>query len=164
MKSVNQWFADYGESHQNPINKLIHWICIPLIMMTTIGLFWAIPVDRLPFMPEATKFQGVQLLNIGSLFMIFALLFYVRLSIPLAIGMFFVASSMTLVVFKIDQLYGHSVLALSMLGVFAACWVVQLIGHNIEGKKPSFFKDLQFLLIGPLWLLGFIYRKLGLSY
>jgi uncharacterized membrane protein YGL010W len=42
--------------------------------------------------------------------------------------------------------------------------VGQFIGHKIEGKKPSFFKDILFLLIGPLWLLSFIYKKVGISY
>jgi uncharacterized membrane protein YGL010W len=48
------------------------------------------------------------------------------------------------------------------LGLFAAAWVGQFKGHQIEGKKPSFLKDLQFLLVGPAWLLHFVYRKAGL--
>ena len=43
-------------------------------------------------------------------------------------------------------------------------WIGQFIGHKIEGEKPSFFEDLQFLLIGPAWLLGAIYQKLGIRY
>ena len=50
------------------------------------------------------------------------------------------------------------------LGIFVVAWIFQFIGHKIEGKKPSFFKDLQFLMIGPAWLLGFVYRKIGLKY
>jgi uncharacterized membrane protein YGL010W len=34
----------------------------------------------------------------------------------------------------------------------------------LEGKRPSFFKDVQFLLIGPLWLVAALYRRLGISY
>jgi uncharacterized membrane protein YGL010W len=48
------------------------------------------------------------------------------------------------------------------LGLFAVAWVGQFVGHQIEGKKPSFLKDLQFLLVGPAWLLHFVYRKVGL--
>jgi uncharacterized membrane protein YGL010W len=48
--------------------------------------------------------------------------------------------------------------------VFVIAWIGQFIGHSIEGKRPSFFKDLQFLLIGPLWLLSFVYRRLGIRY
>jgi uncharacterized membrane protein YGL010W len=48
--------------------------------------------------------------------------------------------------------------------IFTGAWIGQFVGHKIEGKKPSFFKDLQFLLIGPAWLLSFIYRKIGITY
>ena len=50
------------------------------------------------------------------------------------------------------------------LGIFGLAWIGQFIGHKVEGKKPSFFQDLQFLLISPLWLLGFIYRRVGIRY
>jgi uncharacterized membrane protein YGL010W len=46
------------------------------------------------------------------------------------------------------------------LFVFVLAWIGQFIGHKIEGKKPSFIKDIQFLLIGPIWLLSDIYNKL----
>jgi len=55
-------------------------------------------------------------------------------------------------------------LALVSLGIFVIAWIGQFIGHKIEGKKPSFLEDLQFLLIGPAWLLHFIYKKLGIVY
>lgn len=48
--------------------------------------------------------------------------------------------------------------------VFVIAWIGQFVGHQIEGKKPSFFKDLQFLLIGPLWLLAFVYRHFNWAY
>ena len=46
--------------------------------------------------------------------------------------------------------------------LFVLAWVGQFIGHKIEGKKPSFFEDLQFLLVGPVWLLRFVYERMGL--
>ena len=42
-KSVHEWLDEYGKSHQNPINKRIHWICVPLIMLSLIGLLSSIP-------------------------------------------------------------------------------------------------------------------------
>jgi uncharacterized membrane protein YGL010W len=50
------------------------------------------------------------------------------------------------------------------LALFVAAWIGQFIGHRYEGQRPSFFKDIQFLMIGPLWLLSFIYRKLRIPY
>ena len=48
------------------------------------------------------------------------------------------------------------------LSIFIIAWIGQFIGHKIEGMKPSFLKDIQFLLIGPAWLLSFIYKKLNI--
>jgi uncharacterized membrane protein YGL010W len=48
--------------------------------------------------------------------------------------------------------------------IFVVAWIGQFYGHKVEGKKPSFLKDIQFLLIGPAWLMHFIYRKLGIPY
>ena len=48
--------------------------------------------------------------------------------------------------------------------VFIVAWIGQFIGHAIEGRKPSFFEDVKFLLVGPAWLLHFIYRRAGIPY
>ena len=58
------------------------------------------------------------------------------------------------------EIIDPSIWKLSML-IFIFAWIGQFIGHKIEGQKPSFFEDIQFLLIGPAWLLSFIYKKLG---
>ena len=48
--------------------------------------------------------------------------------------------------------------------IFVVAWIGQFVGHKIEGKKPSFFEDLRFLLIGPLFVLSFLYRRLNFGY
>jgi uncharacterized membrane protein YGL010W len=50
------------------------------------------------------------------------------------------------------------------VAIFIIAWIGQFYGHNIEGKKPSFLKDIQFLLIGPMWLMSFIYKKWGINF
>ncbi|MBK7871358.1 MAG: DUF962 domain-containing protein [Saprospiraceae bacterium] len=152
-----QWFLDkYGESHQNATNKLIHWVCVPSIMFSLLGLIYAIPfpVERSLFM------------NWAAVFLVFALLFYLRLSIPMFLGFIVVVGLMLLGNNAIFEAVGRNggQLALISLIIFAVAWVGQFIGHKIEGKKPSFFEDVQFLLIGPAWLLHFIYKKIGLKY
>lgn len=154
MRTPDQWFNLYGESHQNPTNKLVHWICVPAIMFSIIGLFWAIP--------QPGFMASIAWLNWGTVFVALAMLFYLRLSPMLALGMVFVAGAMLYGVWAIEQA-GLKVWLVSLI-IFVAAWVGQFIGHKIEGKKPSFFQDLQFLLIGPIWLLGFIYRRIGLQY
>ncbi len=109
MRSAAEWLEDYGASHCNPINKLLHWICVPVIVCCVIGLLWSLPF---PHTLAASR----------------------RLNAPL-----------------------WSLCA----ALFVLAWIGQFIGHAVEGKRPSFFKDLQFLLVGPLWLLADLYRRLG---
>lgn len=155
MRSADQWFDEYGESHQNHINKRIHWICVPAIVFSLVGLLWSLP--------RPAMFAVISpWLNWGSLFVAAAMIYYLLLSWQLALGMLIVSALVLLGIFELAQL--ETPLWQIALAIFVVAWIGQLIGHRIEGRKPSFFKDIQFLLIGPVWLLGFIYRKLGVRY
>ncbi|MBX7225638.1 MAG: DUF962 domain-containing protein [Chitinophagales bacterium] len=155
MKDIQSLLDEYGISHQNATNKLIHWICIPIIVFSLLGMLWSIP---LPINVPSVW------INLASIVVLLALIFYMRLSLPIALGFVFIGGAC---------LYGNYVLATSLpsgmlwkvsVALFVIAWIGQFIGHKIEGKKPSFFKDLQFLLIGPAWLLHFIMKKMGISY
>ncbi len=154
-KSADQWFAEYGESHAHPVNKSIHWICVPAIAASLIALLWDI---RLP-----KAMQDVPLLNWGTVFVLCTLVFYVRLSVPLAIGMLLFSIAVVAVILGLEAVGVQPVWPLALV-VFVVAWIAQFIGHKIEGKKPSFLQDLQFLLIAPTWILAFVYRKLGIRY
>lgn len=155
MRPVQVWLDEYGESHVNPTNKFLHWICVPLIVLSLVGLLWSLPV------PAA--FAAVSpWLNWGTLFIAAATVYYFFMSVPLALGMLVVIVPM-LAVLKWASGLSVPLWQLSV-GVFVVAWIGQFIGHMIEGKRPSFFKDVQFLLIGPIWLLGFVYRRLGIRY
>lgn len=152
---VQDWLDEYGESHQNPTNKAVHWVCVPLIVLSLVGLLWSLPV------PEAFR-EISPMLNWGTLFVMAAMVYYFIMSIPLAFGMVFVSAAIVYAVWQLSKL--DTPLWMVSVGIFVAAWIGQFIGHIVEGKRPSFFKDVQFLMIGPLWLLSFIYRKLGIRY
>lgn len=159
MKTAAQWFIEYGESHQNPINKAIHSVCVPVITLTTIGLFWSLPSSPLTaLVPAAWALWA----NWGTVLVFFAVLFYLRLSWILGFGM---ALFGWLCLWINSWLVSASSIPLWQisLALFLIAWLGQFIGHRIEGKKPSFFKDIQFLLIGPAWLLNFVYQRLGMT-
>jgi uncharacterized membrane protein YGL010W len=83
-----EWVAQYGRSHQHPINRICHTVGIPLIVVS-IPLFLVAPV-----VPGFWRF-------------------------PLAL--------------------------------FVVGWVLQFIGHAVEGKRPEFFNDWRFLFVGLRW-------------
>jgi uncharacterized membrane protein YGL010W len=155
MKSVDQWLAEYGESHQNPNNKLLHWICVPIIVVSLVGLLASLPV------PGVLR-ELSPLANWGTLLVALGVIYYFTMSRSLALGMLLFSTLVIASVVWLEKLPGALWLACVVLFVLA--WIGQFVGHHLEGKRPSFFKDIQFLMIGPLWLLSFIYRKLRIPY
>ena len=153
MKKINSLLNQYGESHKNGTNKLIHWICVPAIFFSIVGL-----VSIIPFPWEINIYEGINL-SWALIALVLVLLYYVSLSVSLSLGM---------LLFSIGCIFLCSKINVSMyalwiyIGIFAFSWVSQFIGHNIEGKKPSFLQDIQFLLIGPAWLMHFILKKLNI--
>jgi uncharacterized membrane protein YGL010W len=155
MRTVEQWLQEYGESHRDATNKTLHWICVPIIVVSLIGLLWSLPTP-------ASWREISPLLNWGSLFLAASILYYMMMSVSLALGM---ALFVALVMLSIVGLQNLPWPLWSVcIALFVLAWIGQFIGHHYEGKRPSFFKDIQFLLIGPLWLLSFVYRKLRIPY
>jgi uncharacterized membrane protein YGL010W len=150
-KSINTWLDEYAESHQNKINKSIHWICVPLITFTLLGLLSLISYD----------FKTYNI-DLASILIAIAIIFYFRLSKSLAVGMLIFSTFCIFILSKLKTIIPGSNLIILYILVFIISWIGQFIGHKIEGKKPSFIKDIQFLLIGPVWLLSFIYKKLNI--
>ncbi len=154
MRSVNDWFGSYSSDHQNPTNRLIHWICVPAILWAVIAALWLIPVS--PSIGRAGLWCG--------LVMVGAFAFYWRMSRPLGTAMLLVFVLLGLLTEVLYRTLGPSTLMWLAIGVFVVAWIGQFVGHLIEGRKPSFLTDLAYLLIGPAWLTGKIMRRLGIAY
>lgn len=159
MRKIDQLLSEYGESHQNATNKAIHWICVPLIFFSIIGLIASIPSGLIqPILGEGNPYA-----NWATVLLVLATAYYVSLSITLSLGMMLFSAfclflAKTIVAINIAPLWMVSII------IFVLAWIGQFYGHKVEGKKPSFFKDLQFLMIGPAWLMHFIYKRLGIPY
>ncbi|NLR82152.1 DUF962 domain-containing protein [Chitinophaga eiseniae] len=150
MKTIHQWLDDYGTSHRNPTNKLIHWICVPAIFFSIVGFLYAVQIPGISFM----------YLTLAHIALLAVILYYLRLSASLAAGMLLIGI-ICLWLWRMIAATGLATWQVALV-IFVLAWIGQFIGHKIEGAKPSFFKDLQFLLIGPAWLLSFIYKRAGI--
>lgn len=155
-KSADAWFAEYEESHRHPTNEFIHWICVPLIVASVLAFVWTIPVP-LEWLEAAPWF------NWALVAIALATVFYLWLSPALGAGMLFFMSICYMAVAMADLFVPWPVWQVALV-VFVVAWLGQFVGHRIEGRKPSFFQDIVFLLIGPAWLLSILYKKLGQSY
>ncbi len=155
MRTLNQWLAEYGESHTNDTNKLIHWICVPAIFFSITGLLYCI---KLPWF----IIDNLQL-NVAMVILLFTSVYYLLLSISIGIGMLFFGIFCLAICYVVENFLPVSLWVFCII-IFIAAWIGQFYGHKIEGEKPSFLKDIQFLLIGPAWLMSFIYKKLGIKF
>jgi len=152
MRPVNVLLDAYAADHQNPANRVLHTICVPIIVIALIGLLRSLPVP-------APAPRGSVLVNWATLSAALALAWYLRLSVALAAGMavaLLLALGATVLLARLPM-----PLWASSAGLFAAGWAGQFIGHGLEGRRPSFLRDLRFLLVGPLWVLDGLYRRLG---
>jgi uncharacterized membrane protein YGL010W len=141
-RQIDLLLDQYGESHRDHRNEAIHFVCIPAIVFSVLGLLWA-------------AHPAAALLAMAA-----SLVYYLRLSVALAFGMMLMSTAMLWLLSALPQ---GVVLPLAIV-VFVVAWIGQFIGHKIEGRKPSFLDDLRFLLIGPLFVLGAFYRRWGISY
>ena len=142
MRTIDTLLAQYGENHRNHVNEWVHIVCVPLIVFSLLGLLWSAHP------------------SVALLASILALYYYYKLSRPFAAGMLAMLASMLGLLLLMPAL---TILPVS-LALFVLAWIGQFIGHQIEGKKPSFLDDVRFLLVGPLFVLGFLYRRLRLAY
>ncbi len=134
MKKINTMLEEYSESHQNRTNQIVHKICVPLIMLSLLGLLWCIPSRQY---------------NIAIIFSGLALVYYAFLSLKYFFLMIPQIIAMMAALWWLDRL---GILLEFSIITFILSWVLQIWGHKVEGKKPSFLKDIFFLLIGPLWV------------
>jgi len=151
-RKIEALLAEYGESHQNKTNKVVHWVCVPVIVWTVMAGLYAIPQPG--FMAD------IAWLNWLTLVLATSLIYYVFLSPTLALGVGVYAAISYWLILMVEGA-GLVVWQVALV-LFVLAWAGQFWGHKIEGKKPSFLKDIQFLMIGPAWLLSFIYKRVGI--
>ena len=152
MKTATTWFEEYAISHQNEQNIKIHFVCVPAIFFSIVGILMSIPSD---FLQNNFTFLNPYFSNWATILLVFALFFYVRLSFKIFLQMLLFSVFCLVLNYYLSTIV--NLLLVSIL-IFAIAWIGQFYGHKIEGKKPSFLKDLQFLLIGPAWVVYKVFR------
>ncbi len=151
MKSQAQWFDEYAESHQNPVNQRIHFICVPIIFFSIVGMLMSLDAT---WLQKILPFHHPLIANWATIILFLTLVFYWQLSFKTFTEMLLLS-----ILALVGNYYLGKIVPLFYvsLTLFILAWIGQFYGHKVEGKKPSFFKDLQFLLIGPAWVLKKIF-------
>ena len=128
-RDLQSWLYEYSLSHKNVVNQKIHTICVPAITFSIIGILYSISFW------------------LALILIVLSLCFYFSLSLRYARIMLVASLIMLGVAIIIPNIFLISIV------IFIIGWALQFYGHHLEGKKPSFLKDIQFLLIGPLWVI-----------
>jgi uncharacterized membrane protein YGL010W len=151
MRTMQDWLDSYSADHQNPINQRLHWLCVPPIVWSVIALLWTIPVPARFLQPGAW----------AVLAMVLAFAWYWKRSHRLGGALLLAFAALALLTGLLFNQLGAANLRWSALAVFVVAWIGQFVGHQFEGRRPSFLTDLSYLLVGPAWLMEKLLRRLG---
>lgn len=153
QRSMRDWLESYSQDHQHPTNRLLHWICVPPIVWSALALLWTIPVPASLLRPGAWAVFVIVL----------AFAWYWKRSHRLGAALLVVLAIFALVCAWTFEQLGPASMRLLAAGIFVAAWIGQFVGHLFEGRRPSFFTDLAYLLVGPAWLMDKLLNRIGLK-
>src|SRR6478735_4320721 len=130
MSTLQHYLNRYAESHQNHSNVLINWICVPLIVFSLLGLVWAIPVPHIAILGKLNGY-----VNLATLLILFATVYYLRLSFRIGIAMILticIFSSGIILLERLARLHGWPEMWQVCLTIFVLAWVAQFIGPLLK--------------------------------
>lgn len=151
QRSMREWLDSYSQDHQHPINRVLHWICVPLIVWSALALLWTAPVPPSLLRPGAWAVFSIVL----------AFAWYWKRSHRLAAALLIALAIFALSCAWVFQQLVPMHMRWLAIAVFAVAWIGQFVGHLFEGKRPSFLTDLAYLLVGPAWLMDKLLNRIG---
>ena len=158
MRKIDKLLKLYGESHQTSFNKKVHFVCVPAIFFSVLGLLYCVPVSGL--FSSLVSDPWLKYCNLATLLVVGGIVYYATLSTKLMISMVIASIASLYLIMLIDQ-NPFVPLWIVMVAIFVIAWIGQFIGHKHEGKKPSFFEDIQYLMIGPAWTISHFFDRIG---
>lgn len=155
MPETDRWLAEYGRNHEQISFAGIYWVAVLALIIGTVGMLWSLPVPV-----EFARISPV--LNWGSSFLMAAVVYYFIISMPLAIGMLpFIFGVAAVETWLVDS--EHSIVRVST-ALFVLSLAGLYLGHRGNGGLRAVFRDIQLMMIAPVWLLSNLYRRFGIPY
>jgi uncharacterized membrane protein YGL010W len=149
VKTLEDQMSFYAAYHQDARNKATHFVGVPMII---VSLF--IPLAWLRFSVGGIEVTG------AMLFAAVVLTYYFFLDVPLAIA---TSIATALFVLGADWIARQGALAgwSAFAALFVGGWIIQLVGHAFEGRKPALADNLFQIFIAPIFLCAEIFFALG---
>ena len=155
MTETDHWLTEYGQSHRDISNPALYWPSSLLLVFGVVGVFWSLPIPA--------EFAAISpILNWGSTFLLAAVVYYFVISIALAIGMLpFILGVTALQMWLVNSPWpGHWV----SVGLTVAALMGLFVGQFPRGSLRQLLNDTQLLMIGPVWMLSRLYKRLGIPF
>ncbi|MEP6608359.1 MAG: Mpo1-like protein [Burkholderiaceae bacterium] len=149
MKTLEEQMSVYLQYHRNPKNRLTHFIGVPLIMFS---LFVVLALPRV----ELGGFS----ISAATVFAVAVLIYYFRLDAVLAAAMTVFVAVLLVAAHGVAS-EGVTPALLVFAAAFIGGWILQLIGHVFEGKKPALVDNFFQVLIAPIFLMAEVFFALG---
>lgn len=160
VDSIRQWKSNFDRHDDWSVSQLMDKTCV----MGRYERSISVAIDRYLCGRERHLYIHITYMNSPSV-LLSRWLYYLRLSTLMFACFVLIGGAMLWGNLQLFNYFkSESGLAFCSIFLFVAAWIGQFIGHAIEGKKPSFLQDLQFLLIGPAWLLHFVFEKYKIKY
>ena len=152
MKTLVEEMSVYAAYHRDATNKAIHFIFVPLIVWSAMGLL--IQAGSWPL--------GSLEVTLAHVIAVALLIYYLWLDLPLGIAMVFLFTFMLVTALQVDAALGSTAWML-FLAVFAGSWVAQLVGHKaFEHRKPALVDNLWQVFVAPIFVMAEWAFALGL--
>ena len=149
MKTLEEQMSFYLRYHRNPKNKLTHFLGVPLIMFS---LFVLLGLVRIQI--------GDVSITAASVLAIGVLAYYFRLDAVLAVAMTLFTAVLLIAANRVCTL--GTPVALTVFGAaFVGGWILQLVGHGFEGRKPALVDNYFQAFIAPIFLMAEVFFALG---
>ncbi len=150
MTTLRQQLQSYAAYHRDPRNKATHFFGVPLVMFS---LFLALSWFRWRYAPDLP-------VTAATLFYLVVFLYYLRLDWSIALLQFPFSLTLLLLADRVALWpLGSSVSV--FLAAFVGGWIIQLLGHAIEGKRPALLDNLLQIFNAPLFLMAEVLFALG---
>ncbi len=155
MTNDISWLTNFGAHRQDVTSPALYWVSMIALLLGFVGLLWSIPVPRA--FDEISPF-----LNWGTAFLIATLVYYFIISVSLALGMvpfiLGIAAIETWLV-TLPTPVGYVASILVGISISGLCF-----GHYMNKGVRAVLRDVQLLMIAPIWLLSNLYKKLGIPF
>lgn len=155
MTETVNWLQRYEETHSDLTYPAVYWAAVPMVVLGTVGLLWALPI------PD--EFFAISpLLNWGTAFLMASTVYYFIISVSLAIGMLpFIVGVAGVQMWLIQSQFSASRVS---LGLLLAGIIGLWLGHRNQKSLWPVVQDLQLMMIGPAWILSVLYRRIGIPF